>query len=251
MPIIPQNLNINNLRTTSAKSINPHLIRKLIEYSLKKVGVNSRFTPTVFKILLSEGRSVLSPAHRGAGSERVKVAVQNQKNIRNLLKLLEKWLTYKLRRFWMILKLFWFCLTLSIPEKWKNSIFEMPIIPQPVNINNLRTTSPKSISLLIIRKLIEYSWKNVCVKAMFTPTAFDILSPAQWGRRSERVKSKKKKLALPLFYHVSQEIWLGNSKKLICIDQSRFYIFSHPWEFKIFNILAFLTIKHLLAESRI
>ena len=39
MPIIPQTLNINNLRTTSAKSINLHTIRKLIEYSLKNVPV--------------------------------------------------------------------------------------------------------------------------------------------------------------------------------------------------------------------
>ena len=47
------------------------------------------------------------------------------------------------------------------------------------------------------------------------------------------VKSKKKKLALTLFDYVSQEISLGNSKKLIiCIDQVRFYIFSHPREFK-------------------
>ena len=36
------------------------------------------------------------------------------------------------------------------------------------------------------------------------------------------LKSKKKKLALTLFYYVSREIWLDNSKKLICIDQSRF-----------------------------
>ena len=33
-------------------------------------------------------------------------------------------------------------------------------------------------------------------------------------------------------------------KKLICTDQSRFYIFSHP-------LLAFLTINHMQAESRI
>ena len=46
------------------------------------------------------------------------------------------------------------------------------------------------------------------------------------------LKSKKKKLTLTLFYYVSREIWLGNSKKLICIDQSRFYIFSHPRELK-------------------
>ena len=48
------------------------------------------------------------------------------------------------------------------------------------------------------------------------------------------IKSKKKKLALTSFYYVSREIWLGNSKKLICIDQSRF---SHTHEnSKIFNI---------------
>ena len=46
------------------------------------------------------------------------------------------------------------------------------------------------------------------------------------------LKSKKKKLSLASFYYASREIWLGNSKKLICIDQSRFYIFAHPLEFK-------------------
>ena len=46
------------------------------------------------------------------------------------------------------------------------------------------------------------------------------------------LKSKEKKLALASLYYVSREIWFGNSKKLICIDQSRFYIFSHPREFK-------------------
>ena len=40
------------------------------------------------------------------------------------------------------------------------------------------------------------------------------------------------KLALTSFYYVSREIWLGNSKKVICIDQSRFYIFPHTQEFK-------------------
>ena len=47
-------------------------IRKLIEYSLKNVSVKAMFTLTIFEILLSEGRSVLSPAQRGTGSERVK-----------------------------------------------------------------------------------------------------------------------------------------------------------------------------------
>ena len=45
------------------------------------------------------------------------------------------------------------------------------------------------------------------------------------------LKSKKSKLALTSFYYVSQEIWLGNSKKLICINQSRFFFF-HTCEFK-------------------
>ena len=52
-------------------------------------------------------------------------------------------------------------LTLSAPEKLKNSIFEMPIITQTLNISNLRTTSAKSINQHTIRKLFEYSLKNV------------------------------------------------------------------------------------------
>ena len=50
------------------------------------------------------------------------------------------------------------------------------------------------------------------------------------------LKSKKKKLTLTSFYYVSRETCLGNSKKLICIDQLRCCIFSHPREFKMFNI---------------
>ena len=73
MPIITQTLNINNLRTTSGKSINLHTIRKLVEYSLKNVAAKAMFTLSVFEILLSEGRSVLSPAQRSTGSETVNV----------------------------------------------------------------------------------------------------------------------------------------------------------------------------------
>ena len=50
--------------------------------------------------------------------------------------------------------------------------------------------------------------------------------------RNREIVSKKKNVALTLFYYASQEIWLGNSKKLIGLDQSRFYIFSHPRKFK-------------------
>ena len=66
-------------------------------------------------------------------------------------------------------------LTLSVPEKLKNSVFEMPIIPQTLNINNLRTTSAKSINLQKIRKLIENYLKNVRVKTVFTLTLLEIL----------------------------------------------------------------------------
>ena len=46
------------------------------------------------------------------------------------------------------------------------------------------------------------------------------------------LKSKKKKLSLTLFYYVSREICLGNAKKVVSKDQSRFYIFSYQREFK-------------------
>ena len=77
MPIITQTLNIDNLRTTSAKSVNLHTIRKLVEYSLKNVAAKAMFTPTVSKILMSEDKSVLSPAQRGTGSEMVNVYEQS------------------------------------------------------------------------------------------------------------------------------------------------------------------------------
>ena len=57
----------------------------------------------------------------------------------------------------MVFNFFFVSLTLSVPEKLKNSIFEMPIITQTLNISNLRTTCGKSINLDNIRKLVEYS----------------------------------------------------------------------------------------------
>ena len=90
MPIIPQTLNMNILRTTNAKSISLNAIRKLIEYSFKNLLVKAVFTLAVFEILLFVSRTVLSPAQRGTGSERVKVLAKSQKNIPILIKLLEK-----------------------------------------------------------------------------------------------------------------------------------------------------------------
>ena len=83
------------------------------------------------------------------------------------MRLVKNWLTYKPKRFWMVLNFFWFCLTLSVPEKLKTWIFEIPVITQGLNINNLRTTSAKSINLNTIRKLLEYSLKGTGEKTVF------------------------------------------------------------------------------------
>ena len=45
-------------------------------------------------------------------------------------------------------------------EKFKNSIFEMPIITQTLNLNDMRTKSANSINLHTIRKVVEYPLKN-------------------------------------------------------------------------------------------
>ena len=61
----------------------------------------------------------------------------------------------------MTFNFFSICLTVSVRENLKNSIFERSIITQTLNITNLRTTSAKSINLHAIRKLVEYSLKNL------------------------------------------------------------------------------------------
>ena len=102
------------------------------------------FPLTVFEILLFEDKSV-----------------KNLKNIPILLKLLESdWLT-SLGGFEWFLNFFHFSLTLSVPEKLENSIFETPKIPQTLNIYNLKTASAKSINLHCI--LLE-SLSNIILK---------------------------------------------------------------------------------------
>ena len=64
------------------------------------------FTLTVLQKLLLEDRSVFSPAHQSIGNERVRVSIENKKSNQILLKLLEKWFTYKLRKFWMVFDFF-------------------------------------------------------------------------------------------------------------------------------------------------
>ena len=73
------NFKHQNQRITCAKSI-LDIIRKLIKYSTQP----------------------------GTGSKGVKISVKNQKNVWLLLELLEKWLSYKLRRFQMVFKLILF-----------------------------------------------------------------------------------------------------------------------------------------------
>ena len=52
----------------------------------------------------------------------------------------------------------------------KNTIFEISMIPQTLNIKNYRTKSAKSINLHIIRKLIKYFLKKGLVKATVSLT---------------------------------------------------------------------------------
>ena len=64
----------------------------------------------------------------------------------------------------MVFKIFLFCLTLSVWEKLRISIFKMPIITKTLNINKMRTTSVEDIKLHSIRKLFEYSLKHFMSK---------------------------------------------------------------------------------------
>ena len=121
--------------------------------------VKAMINLTVLQIFLIESSSVLSPSQRVTRSKKVKVSVKNQKVFGfcwNYLK--SDWLTSLGGFEWLYF--FWFCLTLSVPEKFKNWIFEMPIISPTLNINNLWTTSKMSTNLNTIRKLIKCSLKT-------------------------------------------------------------------------------------------
>ena len=106
MPIITKTLNINKMRTKSAEAMKLHSIRKLFEYSLKHFVSKGNVYLPVFKILLSVGMLVLWPVQRGTWSNIVNISVANKENVWNLLKVLEKWLNYQLRRFWIVFRFF-------------------------------------------------------------------------------------------------------------------------------------------------
>ena len=78
---------------------------------------------------------------------------------------------------WNIFSTFYFCLTFSVAEKFSNSIFKMPMIPQTSNINNFRKTSAKLMKLDTIRKLIQYSLKNFCFRQCFPFVSLGYSSP--------------------------------------------------------------------------
>ena len=95
----------------------------------------------------------------------------------------------------MVFNIFSFCLTLSLTKKLKTTILEMLISPKPLNINNLRTTSPKPINFHAVTKLIRCSLKKVDLKDMLALTIFTILLfecmsvllSSQWSTGSERI----------------------------------------------------------------
>ena len=161
MPIIPQTLNINNSRTTRAKSINLHTIRKLIEYSLKKFEQKQCLLLTFSRYWCPKVGWYYHLLCGVQGAKELKFQWKTKKIFGiywNCLK--SDWLA-SLGGFQCFFKCFWFWLTLSLTEKLKNSILEMPIIPQTLNINNSRTTIANSINLHTIRELIEYSLKKL------------------------------------------------------------------------------------------
>ena len=161
---------------------------------LKSLAQRLFLLPNIFKVLMSEGISVLSPSQQGAGNQMVQVSVKKQKNIWNLFKLIGKRLTYKPLS--MVCKFFNFFLSLSLPENLKNSIFEMTIILQIITITSSTTTRAKSINLNTFRERNEYTSSKSWPKALFTPPVFEVwvcegrsvLSPGQLGAGIEMVK---------------------------------------------------------------
>ena len=71
MSVIRQNLNINNLRTTTAKVYQPAYHYKACLIFLRKCSARVMFALLVFEMLLSQGRSILRPTQQGTWRERV------------------------------------------------------------------------------------------------------------------------------------------------------------------------------------
>ena len=113
-------------------------------------------------------------------------------------------------------------LTLSVPEKLENSIFEMPIIPETLNINNLRNTNAKSMNLHTIRKFIEYSLKNILIKQYFL-LPFSRYCCGYYHQPSEAQKVKGLKC---FFSRVSSGLRCINPRKQNSHIQNYFFYFN-------------------------
>ena len=96
MPIITLNLNIDNLRTTSDKSINLVPLEILLNNLWKMLKQRQRLLLRFSRCYCKKiGRYCDRPS--GAqGVKGLKLQQKNQKYIANLFKLLEKWLTCKI-----------------------------------------------------------------------------------------------------------------------------------------------------------
>ena len=114
--IIPKTLNIKNIGTTNAKSINPHTIRKLINCSLKNVCVKAIITLILSEILLLKVGLYYHQSNWVQGEKGLKFQWKSKKKIRVLMKLHEKWLTYN---HWRVLNGFQFFLMFNPSIKGK------------------------------------------------------------------------------------------------------------------------------------
>ena len=95
------------------------------------------------------------------GKKGLNFSEKAKKNVELLLNLLEKWLTCKLRRSWMIFKVVSFCLTLSVLQKLKNYVFEIPIIPQTLSIINREKQVQNLSTWISSESLSNTIWKTL------------------------------------------------------------------------------------------
>ena len=161
------------------------------------------FTLSIYEILLSKVRSVLWPTQQSTGSKSLKVSAKKQKYIANLFHLLEKWLIYKIRRFWIIFKFFW-----VLFKPFSTAKIEKLDYWDANNYTNFKHKQLEKHKYKVyqpntIKKLVECPLRNVAAKAIFSLTVFEILLskgtsvlwPAQWSTARERiqvsVKSRK------------------------------------------------------------
>ena len=132
IPIIPQTLSINKYGATSAKCIKLDIIRMLIECSLKNLLWRQNFMPLFLRyccVNLCQYYYLHSGEQRAKG---LNFQWKTKKLFRFCLNFLKNDCLTSLGGFeWFTI--FFFVLPF---QKLKNSIFEIPLILQSLNINN-------------------------------------------------------------------------------------------------------------------